>query len=108
MPYSFYKVNKDEKKEDPLEKIPQKSKLASQSKITPKKPEAKKPKKKGESKGIKITSDKIRTGYYLITHTSARGRIEEIWDDLKEFFTTNQIEKIGGEYKIIEKEKNPI
>jgi hypothetical protein len=103
MDYDFFIVDEEKEKKKPeipikesVEKLHYKTKPKTSSK------------RLSKSKGVKITSDKIRTGYYLITHTSARGRIEEIWDDLKDFFTRNQIEKIGGEYKIIEKENSPI
>lgn len=53
-----------------------------------------------ESK-TKITSDEIRTAYYLINKSSARGSVESIFNDLKRFFNTTKIKKEGKDFFLI-------
>lgn len=69
-----------------------------------KKKQVKKPKKSSINEGIEITSDELRTAFYLIKKSSSRGSIDTIFKNMREFFNTHKVQEIGYRtYEIIEK-----
>jgi len=68
----------------------------------------KKPKKGkrafSKEKGVSISSDEIRTSFFLITKNSSRERVPKIFIELRDFFNNHKIEEVSyNKYQIYPK-----
>ena len=62
--------------------------------------------KEDPKEGIDITSDALRTAQYLITGTSTRENIKDIFKGLEMFLKDHEIKEVGfREYQIVRKGK---
>lgn len=84
-----------------LQKEPKKPKKDKKKPVKKAKKDKKKPKE--EDEGIEITSDELRTAYFLTTKSSSRESLENTFKALKKFFNSHKIKEVGyRDYKIIE------